>query len=67
MRQVKVGDRIRLTHMPDDPDPLPAGSEGLVVAVMDDFMPQIEVRWDSGRTLYLLPDIDSFEIIDRAE
>ena len=65
MRQVKVGDRIRLIAMPQDPDPLPAGSEGVVVAVMDDFMPQIEVRWDSGRTLYLLPDVDSFVVIGR--
>ena len=25
MRQIKVGDHIRLIQMPDDPDPLPAG------------------------------------------
>ena len=63
MRAIKPGDRVRLNHMPDDPDPLPAGSEGVVVAVHDEFMPQLEVRWDSGRTLYLLPDVDSFDVI----
>ena len=29
-----VGDRIRLIHMPEDPDPIPAGSLGTVRATL---------------------------------
>jgi len=67
MKGVKIGDRVRLTAMPKDPDPIPAGSEGLVVDITDGDFPQIEVWWDCGRTLFLLPDVDSFEIIGRKE
>jgi hypothetical protein len=64
---VTKGSRIRLIAMPDDPDPIPAGSEGVVVEVTDGPFAQIEVRWDNGRTLHLLPDVDCFEIIGREE
>jgi len=64
---VTKGSRIRLIAMPDDPDPIPAGSEGVVVEVTDGPLAQIEVRWDNGRTLHLLPDVDCFEIIGREE
>jgi hypothetical protein len=57
----KPGDRIRLLSMPDDPDPLPAGSLGTVQRVTDI---QIAVRWDnSGRSLMLCPDADRFEVL----
>jgi len=67
MKTVKVGDRIRLIEMPKDPDPIPAGSEGLVVGITGGDYPQIEVWWDCGRTLFLLPDVDRFEILWRKE
>jgi len=64
---VTKGTRIRLIAMPQDPDPIPAGSEGVVVGVNEGSLPQIEVRWDCGRTLFLLPDVDRFEIIKRKD
>jgi len=65
---VMKGTRIRLLAMPDDPDPIPAGSEGVVVEVTEGPLARIEVRWDnSSRSLALIPGIDMFEIIGRKE
>ena len=49
--RLKKGDRIRLVSMPQDPDPIPVGSLGTVVAVHDhrDWA-QVDVDWDSGRS-----------------
>jgi hypothetical protein len=58
------GDRIRLLAMPDDPDPIPLGSTGTVISVTTGPFAQIEVDWDNGRTLALIPGVDRFEVID---
>jgi Domain of unknown function (DUF4314) len=60
-----VGDRIRLLAMPDDPDPVPAGTCGVITDVHahSDWM-QIEVEWDNGRKLMLTVPPDRFEKID---
>jgi hypothetical protein len=67
---VKKGDRIRLNYMPDDPNPIPSGSEGEVTHVNEvksmNFT-QIGVAWDNGRTLSLAVPPDSFSIISSAE
>jgi len=61
----KEGDRIRLVEMPDDPCPIPEGSEGTV----DRFVKlwgneiQIGVKWDSGRTLSLIHPKDKFTVL----
>ncbi len=49
----KPGDRIRLVEM-DDPDPVPVGSLGTITSIrnMRHWM-QIDVQWDSGRSLML--------------
>lgn len=64
MSSLKPGDRVRMTGlMPDDPCPIPVGEEGEVVALVGtEQFPQIDVKWDSGRTLFLLPT-DPFEVI----
>ena len=67
MTNVQIGDRIRLLHMPDDPDPISAGSTGRVVGVTDGPLAQISVDWDNGRSLNLVPGVDQFEIVERAE
>lgn len=54
--------RIRLIHMPGDPDPIPNGTEGTVEMV--DGAGQLIINWDNGRNLSLIPGIDQFEIID---
>lgn len=59
------GQRIRLLHMPEDPDPVPAGSLGTVEwsnFVGTAFM-QISVRWDNGRTLMLSIPPDEYEVV----
>ncbi len=74
MQSLEIGQRIRLIEMPDDPDPIPPGSEGTIMGVRDLCTPtdgyysryreaQIDVDWDSGRTLMLIYPKDRFEII----
>jgi hypothetical protein len=50
----KVGDRVRLVRMADDPDPIPVGTTGTVVGVYPQSnWTQIDVDWDNGRSLML--------------
>ncbi len=63
--QLKKGDRIRLVSMPQDPDPIPVGSLGTVVAVYDHHdWTQVDVDWDSGRSLMLTMPEDCIDIIE---
>ena len=62
---IRRGDRIRLLSMPDDPDPIPAGSTGTIESVTVGPFGQVWVRWDSSRTLALIPGVDRFEVIER--
>jgi hypothetical protein len=66
--QGKKGDRVRLVFMPDDPDPIPEGTEGTVEGVVDidwgqDKKKQVYVRWDNGRTLSCVCPPDFLEIL----
>ena len=61
--QYPKGSRIRLIEMADDPQPIPPGTTGTVVAVDD--AGQLVMNWDNGRALSLLPGTDSFEVISR--
>ena len=65
MTPIRSGDRIRLISMPDDPDPIPAGSTGTIESVTEGPLGQVWVRWDSGRSLALVPGVDRFEVIKR--
>ena len=61
---LKVGDRIRLISMPDDADPIPAGTMGVVTEIhIHSDWTQLEVSWENGRTLMLVSTPDQFEII----
>lgn len=54
----KIGDRIELVRMDNDPDPILPGARGTVefVNVLRD-MTQLGVAWDDGRRLMaVLPD-----------
>lgn len=55
------GTRVELIHMDDPYAPVPAGTKGTVEFVDD--MGQISMKWDNGRTLALIPEIDEFKII----
>lgn len=61
---LKAGDRIRL-HSMDDPDPIPAGTIGTVVAVypQSDWT-QVDVDWEGGRSLMLSIPPDRVQHID---
>ncbi len=63
---LQKGDRIRLLSMPMDPDPIPVGSLGTVVEVIDhhDWI-QVDVDWDYGRSLMLTLPEDTFELVAR--
>lgn len=58
------GTRIELVHMDDLYAPVPSGTKGTVEFVDD--MGQIAMKWDNGRTLALIPEIDEFKIIEEA-
>lgn len=61
----KVGDRVEMLSMANDPDPIPSGSVGTVTYVSEmqfgprPYQTQVGVAWDSGRTLSCLvpPDV----------
>jgi hypothetical protein len=61
---IEVGDRVRLLHMPDDPNPIPEGSVGTVRLITDlhflnEKQVQFLITWDNGRNLSCVcpPDI----------
>lgn len=60
----RKGDRVRMVGiMPNDPAPIPVGEEGTVVdSEYAAQTQQIDVEWDSGRTLILLTT-DPFVVI----
>jgi hypothetical protein len=59
------GLRIELIDMPNDPDPIPAGTKGTITWVGPDFdgYPQLHVKWDNGRTLGLALPHDRIRVL----
>ena len=53
-----TGTRIELISMNDPFAPVPSGMRGSVDYVDD--AGQIHMKWDNGRTLAVLPGVDSF-------
>lgn len=69
METLKVGDRIELISMPNDPNPIPFGTKGTVKGVtplsfFGSDETQIVVNWDNGRRLNLICPPDQFKIIN---
>jgi hypothetical protein len=60
----KPGTRIKLTFMADEAadTKIPEGTCGTVTGVDD--IGQLQMKWDNGRTIALIPDIDEFDVID---
>lgn len=56
------GTRVRVIQMVDV-RPVPPGTEGTVIFV--DGIGQIQVKWDNGSTLALVPTVDQFDIIKK--
>ena len=62
--ELKVGDRIRLISMTDDPVPIPAGALGTIVGIYPQRgWTQVDVNWDSGRSLMLTIPPDRIELL----
>ena len=59
---MKAGDRVELIKMVDEPDAVPPGSQGTIVFIDD--AGTLDVDWDNGRCLGLIPGEDQFKIID---
>ncbi|MBQ9110039.1 MAG: DUF4314 domain-containing protein [Oscillospiraceae bacterium] len=55
------GTLIQLDHM-NDPYPVPAGTVGVVVSVDDGG--NVQVRWQNGRTLAVIPEADQFHVAE---
>lgn len=63
---MKVGDRIELVRMDDDPDPIPVGSQGTLLNMVPGIYPgetQLWVKWDNGRTLSPILPKDEVKVI----
>jgi hypothetical protein len=68
----RIGDRIELIHMPNDPDPIPAGTQGVVTDInfrsdtdqTAKLRDQISVEWDNGRSLMLIQGVDRYRVIE---
>jgi hypothetical protein len=66
IKDLKIGDRIKLVSMDNDPNPIPVGAKGTVMRM--EKLPfegetQVEVEWDNGRSLSLIFPFDKFELV----
>ena len=59
------GSRILLYQMTDPFAPVPSGTRGTVRYVDD--AGQVGVAWDNGRSLSLIPGVDSFRKLNQQE
>lgn len=68
----KVGDRIELIYMPDDPCPIEPGTTGTVTRVGEMLMygpkpcRQVSVDWDAPRSLTLCIPPDQIRVISES-
>ena len=56
-----IGKRIKLIEMVDEPYPVEPNTMGTIYHVGGDI---INVKWDNGRSLGVVVNLDNFEIID---
>ncbi|WP_409969057.1 DUF4314 domain-containing protein [Bengtsoniella intestinalis] len=58
-----AGTRVRLLSM-SDPQAVPSGTMGTIIFVDD--LAQAVMKWDNGRTLSLVLNVDCFEVCNDA-
>jgi len=56
-----VGRRVRCIEMKDEPHPIPNGTIGTIRHIGGGV---INVKWDNGRYIGLIEDLDRFEYVD---
>lgn len=64
-QQHPAGTRICCDNMSDDPHPIEPGTLGEVIGVDD--AGQVMTKWDNGRSLSLIPGVDSFHTVELSE
>lgn len=64
-QQYPKGTKICCDYMSDDPRPIPPGTIGEVVGVDD--AGQVMTRWSNGSSLSIIPDVDSFHVVQPVE
>lgn len=62
--KARMDTRIKLIHM-EDPYPLPSGSIGTLLGL--DYNGDLEVAWDCGSSLKLIPGVDVGEELYETE
>ena len=64
-----VGDIIEMINMPDDPNPIPPGTKGMVVSYTSVGVPfdedHMDVNWENGRALSLIVGIDEYKVVKK--
>ena len=64
-----VGDVIEMVNMPDDPNPIPPGTKGLVVGYTSVRGPfnedHIYVDWENSRNLSIIVGVDEVKIVKK--
>ena len=60
MEHPLLNKRICLIRM-EDVDPIPPGTKGTVIGVNP---VSLEMKWDNGRTLSLIPEEDEFTVLE---
>jgi hypothetical protein len=63
-RELLIGRRVMCKRMNEDPDPIPSGTKGTIEYIDD--ANHIHVKWDNGRRLSLIPEVDTYEVLDKA-
>lgn len=64
-RDYPIGTRIKLEHMNDSMHPVPDGVRGSVRFIDD--AGQLHMDWDNGRSLAVIPNVDSFRKLTAGE
>jgi len=56
-----VGKRVKCIEMKDEPNPIPNGTIGTIRHIGGGV---INVRWENGRDIGLIEDLDRYEYVD---
>ena len=64
-KQYPVGTKIQLISMRDEKYPILLGTIGEVTHIDD--MGSIQMKWQNGSSLAIIPEVDSFRVAPAAE